>query len=111
MKIYKERPFSLFFQVIITLAKLPVSLIFIGVGRGDFRPLLLLEQSWNDPVNGECPIRKIVHLIHFRSLLDWDSSIRYAQFRSTPPDIFRKEILTVIRDQMPTFMRVTRAPI
>jgi hypothetical protein len=97
--------------VIINLAKLPVSLIFIGIGMGDLQQLLTLEKDWTHPKTGEFPCRKIVHVIHFRSLLEWDSSIRLSHFRSPPAELFRREIFTALREQMPAYMRIFQTAI
>lgn len=97
--------------MILNLAKLPVSIIFIGIGMGDFHQLLTLEKDWAHPVTGEFPCRKMVHVIHFRSLLEWDSAIKILHYRSQPADLFRKEIFTPLREQLPGFMRIFRTAI
>jgi hypothetical protein len=96
-------------QVILSLARLPVSLIFIGIGMGDFVQLINLEKDWTHPQTGEYPCRKIISVIHFRSFLKWDSSIKFSdRFHTSPRDLFRKEILTNIDDQAVKFIRTFR---
>lgn len=98
------------FQVILSLSKLPVSLIFVAIGMGDFQPLLKLEQDWVHP-SGEFPCRKLVHVIHFRNLVEWNSAIHMTNYTRSPPEVFRKEVVTIIRDNMPAYMRIFRTAI
>ena len=103
------KPLCLIFKMIIGLAKLPISLVFIGIGMGDFTQLTNLEKDWTHPQTGEYPSRKIVTVIHFRSLLKWDSSIKFSdKFRTSPINLFRKEVLTNVDDQAVRYIRTFR---
>lgn len=86
------------FQLLKELSLLPVSLIFVGIGLGDFRLLLELEQAWVLPFNSMYLNRKFVHLIHFRCKNHWDSSLAYEKYRTNPSDVFTKEILTTVQE-------------
>jgi len=78
---------------------------------GDLHHLLTLEKDWTHPVTGEFPCRKLVHVIHFRTLCEWESAIKIQQYASLPADLFRREIFTPLREQLPAFMRIFRTAI
>ena len=94
------------FQILIQLAEEPVSIIFVAIGKGDLTELCHLEAAWKySTAHDVLPYRKFVHVIHFRSLLEWESALMFYRVVSHPSEIFKKEILTPIRDQALDYMR------
>jgi len=92
-------------QLLSQLSLLPVSIIFVGIGSGDFRQLLDLEKPWDIPLNGSFLSRKFVHVVHFRYRNHWDTSILQDKFRSNSFEIFAKEVLTAVREQALDYFR------
>ncbi|XP_035703638.1 copine-9 isoform X2 [Folsomia candida] len=80
------------------LSILPVSLIFIGIGLGDLRLLLQLDQAWSLSFNGIYLSRKFVHLMHFRSRSHWEAALTHEQYRTDPKQIFTRELLTTVQE-------------
>lgn len=89
----------------IELSILPVSLIFIGIGLGEFKAILELEESMNRRTSSRSLARKFVRLLHFRSRCHWDAAIAYDKYKTISQDIFAKEILTTVHTHALEFFK------
>lgn len=85
---------------IVNASRLPMSIVIVGVGNGDFGGMTLLDSDNNllKASDGSASVRDIVQFVPFR------------QYQNAPSTIFAKEVLAEVPRQITEYYKQTNKP-